>query len=461
MASMDYVFRITDQTSGTVTLTSSPYAYLTGGVITADREARTVGETMEFRVQDGAGTANLDELHTLNRLLKQAEDAQGNRALNKVYLTWQTGASADVWRSEIIKGRAEPRSDALTYGYWSNDTMFAPVYLERKNYWEGAEVQLALTNPNGTATTDALAVLNSNDAGGTAPALRVNYVDIAGTAVLGDLPGATRLEMTNSGGTVQTYRPAVIWIGQNYTNPATYTYLYEGEAGTVTGGTATSAATMSGGYYATSGAFTGANVVMYRWSIPSAVSVAAAGRPFHAVMKMTSSTYNASKYYRLRILSDIGSGVTEWTGPAVYIGPSTGYLILDLGLLYLPPNLSTAGIADYKLELVGSQVGTDTSGLGIDYLMLLPADGWRVLQPSLLSNTFRLVDDGINENVYIDNGSGTGKFGGSAGEGKQIMLQPGKDQRLYFLMQSAVTGNAPIDMKLGVKLHYRPRRLTL
>jgi hypothetical protein len=73
----------------------------------------------------------------------------------------------------------------------------------------------------------------------------------------------------------------------------------------------------------------------------------------------------------------------------------------------------------------------------------------------------RRIDDGVNEDAYIDNGAGDDKAGILIGYGNPIGLYPGKKQRLYFLMHSSTGDTAEILRIISVKLYYHPRRKTL
>jgi hypothetical protein len=110
MSTFDYVLAVTDSSS-TVTLTSSPFQVRAYHPLTAPRDEPTLAETLEVRLTDGSVPANLDELRTLQNLLRQAGDAQDNRTLNKVYLNWKrtlqpqpTGprsSGAGEWQAEV------------------------------------------------------------------------------------------------------------------------------------------------------------------------------------------------------------------------------------------------------------------------------------------------------------------------------------------------------------------------
>ena len=131
----------------------------------------------------------------------------------------------------------------------------------------------------------------------------------------------------------------------------------------------------------------------------------------------------------------------------------------------LPPKLAGySGLAAHKLNLEAAFDDlVATKPLAIDFIQLVPADGWRVLEAiaHVWPTNYRLADDGINGDIWLDNGAGAERTGAWVGTGKAIELQPGKDQRLYFLTHADVSDTAPINMKLSVKLFYRPRRRTL
>jgi hypothetical protein len=450
MSTFDYVLAIKDS-AGTVTLTSAPFSVRTYQPVTAPVDQPTVAETFDVRLRDGSVTANLEELRTLQRLLRQAGEAQDNRTLNKVYLTWKESAAATEYRSELVQARAEWQAEALQYAQWMGDTQFANVYIERRNWWEGPETQLALTNPNGTATTSALTVGNDSTD---------NYVDISGAAVAGDLPGATRLEATNTSGDSAGTGLYHLWIGHNYTNPSTYTPLIEGEASTHAGGTATADADASGGNYENIVfSSTGSESKIASWALSSNLLTAAAGR-FYKVLVRFFQDPRLSVRYRFKL---VWNNATVWNGPLVSMDLLYATSIRDMGTMRLPPWLpGLTGLSELTLDLYAIGAGT----VKIDYLFLTPVDGWRKLECigyNLPANS-RAIDDGIDDRLYADTGSGSDKIGLFVGYGQPIHLEPGKNQRLYFL-QADNAGFAGADSSiartLGVKLYYRPRRLSL
>lgn len=460
MSTFDYILAVTDQTSGTVTLTTNPFQVKEWQVRTGADEDATVTEAVEIRLTDGAVAANLEESRTLQKLLQQAKDAQRNRAIDKVYVTWQQASGGTIYRSEIMDGRLEWEAEALQYPQWYGDTQFARVHWERGNWWEGPEAQLGLSNPHGTVTTAAGTVYNHNN-GGTC-----NYLDIAGTAVLGDIPGATRLEMTNSYysavsglyGTV-VYGLDHVWIGQNVFTPSSFDHIIEGEAADY-GGTVVALANGSGGSAIQTGAVQATETLIFSWALPTAVADAANGRLHRLTFK--SDSMESANIFRFRLKLVFGTaaaGVALWQSDLV--SPDSSFVLSTRNLFTLklppwPPGLS--GATGLYLQLWGLATIAEPGLLNIDFIQLTPADGYRELKTASydVPYEYRIIDDGIGEYLYVDDGAGADKAGIMTGYGAPIRVWPARDQRLYFLMNPE-----EIDRTLSVKVFYRPRRRSL
>jgi hypothetical protein len=455
MATFDYSLKISDGTT-TVTLTSTPFDIREYQPRVGTEEERTVSETCEVRVTDGTVANNLDEIRAVNKLLNQAKRAQKNRALAKVYLLWKSASAATEYRSEIKDGRAEWDAAALTLPYWRGDTQFVLIHWERVNYWEGPEAQLALTNPNGTGNTDGLTVYNCNDQDGASPNVRANYVDITGTAVLGDLPGVTRLELTN------TYNSEAelywVWIGQNVFTPSTFNHIIEGETASY-GGDVINHASYSDGS-AISRTFPGyVEQPLLKWDLTSALAEAALGRLHRITFRSTTmASWNVARY-RLKVTYN---AAVVWETALVQPDNTYAFQIRNLFTIKLPPWLT--GLTDLDgltLELHGMKTIESPGDLIVDFIQLTPTDGYRELGVATYNVVYteRIVDDGINDRLYKDDGAGDEKAGIVIDYGAPIHVWPGRNQRLYFLMHGQNT--AEIDRTLSVKLFYRPRRRSL
>jgi hypothetical protein len=94
----------------------------------------------------------------------------------------------------------------------------------------------------------------------------------------------------------------------------------------------------------------------------------------------------------------------------------------------------------------------------------MPLDSYRELRPRGygVADGITLIDDGIEDRIWAD-GYGSGydeRIGFYYGLGPRVMLVPGMQQRLYFLM-SNTSGGAEVDRSVDVIVKYRPRRLTV
>jgi hypothetical protein len=144
---------------------------------------------------DVATVALLDsEREEIIERLSNARMRQDNHARDKTYVNFKPDGGATTWRSEILDGKIINEPNIHKEG-WTIKKIEITIEWTRRNYWEGAEAQIPLTNTNGTDDTSGLNVFNCNDGTGTSPNDQVNYIDIKAVDVGGEIPGATRLEM--------------------------------------------------------------------------------------------------------------------------------------------------------------------------------------------------------------------------------------------------------------------------
>lgn len=459
MADYDFVLKITDDASGTVTLSSSPFAITKRGYIprVARKEEPSLEESMVVRIDDGAVADNLDEFRELQRLLIQAGDAQKNRSLDKVYVVFKESASADEYRSELTGGFVEWQDTALDYEYWTNDVQIAEIEWQRANWWEGPEVQVPLTNENGTAVLTNLDVLNCNDGSEAGDGtLRYNYVSIPGTAITGELPAPTRLELVN---TYDTQRLAQVWIGHNYTDPDNMEWMLDGFD--ATGGTVVTSGAYNKGAGREIGVLPNSEVEIFTWTISGAHLDAYGGRTYKVFIRPEGS-FSEDIRYRLELKYE---ALTIWDSDLISFENAIGASrIREICNITLPPWLG--GLTNQsELTLVMSAYHEDTvqREVNCDFLMLVPLDSYTQVDQSTfgMEENDRLIIDGILDKVYADDGAGSALVGNFAQYGRHIMLKPTVDQRLYFQMHSQLANLASNERSIGVKLFTRPRRLSL
>jgi len=363
-----------------------------------------------------------------------------------VYLVCQA-AGGTAWRSRVRGGRLEPKSVGLR----GKGGLCGKLLIERDNWWEGPETQAPLSNANGQNVTGELAVFNCADGAGDPPLCRQNWVEIAQDMVGGDLPAAARLEITNLG----TDRLYDLWIGQNWTDPANCGQVYEAEQAAGESGLPDSAC--SGGMLVVKELPGGVETELLRWALDGETLSAGGGQRVHALVRFASAGWEVNTRFRLTMqwhMTDL------WRSDLVQPRADRALQIRDLFQLRMPPGTGLAGL---DLVLSGLQSSGEARELRFDFLALVPADGWRYLTCCGygLEPGERVVDDGLAERLYGDDGAGEGQAEVLMGFGGRIQLRARRKQRLYFFSHTVFANQAPVGHHLGVKIFFRPRRRAL
>ncbi len=443
----------TDLNDGTSTILKSKGGY-------TPRVGDLDDGTVKERATIGIAVDTVAELDSIREgiilRLYNAKERQTNHARDKTYVHWQADGAAAVWRSEIIDGKILNMPDIFAVG-WVVKHIEITIEWTRRNYWEGPEAQVPLTNTNGTDDTSGLNIYGVNDGSGSPPNDRVNYCDIKAADVDGELPGATRLEITNA---FAGNRLDMIWIGQNIIDPANHVWAYEGED--AAGGTPTVDAGSSGGdYNLVSVSSSPSFGDLLTWTIPAADVSAAKGGMMKAIIRFSSSTTNPKKIW-WRFHMEV-AGYTLWVSGRSKPDSNFAILLRDIAIFNFPPWLrGQTGQAEIDLVLEGQQETGGAVTARVDTLYLIPAEGWRYIDArDRVEQTERIIDDGVDGYLYIDDGAGADKRSACVGYGNPIHLEPGKLQRLYFLLHSEIADISEVARNITVKLYYRPRRYTV
>lgn len=381
-----------------------------------------VMDTFVIMVQDDTTDIQSDA-STINRILELAETYEDEGIGSRIYL--EGALDGSNWRrSPVVGGRVVSYDlDSAIRSGFSQIT----VQVERKDFFDGAETTLALTNTNGSGVTTGLRIYNTND-GATVDTSyhRCNYVQVSGSAVAGDLPCPVKLDLGFEGAVNRLY------IGCGWANTQTLDPLIEAED--TYGGTADSGC--SGGYYQ--------------------------ARASNWVPIMTSGTGQPNWYLpilRARI-TGAAAKLKYWVNSGkprtIYLtqetDSATDWQLFPLSILRAPAEGPNMGITFYW-EYGVSQ---DT-----DFVHLLPANFWRIAER---------VSDDPSANQYQENGY-TERAGfistierPTVTYGPGIYLMPGKDQRIWALYQDvreSVTNSSDLDKHCTVTLTYRPRYRSL
>lgn len=414
-------------------------------------------ETVEI-VLDGSRSAMLGDIRLIETWLADAERNQAERLVqDRIYLEWDVDDSGNWHRSEILAGSRVERGGA--FRWLSAGASLFGLVITRRNFWEGSETQIPLSNGNGTNNTSGLNVYNCNDGAGSAPNKRNNYADIGAAAVSGVLPAPLRLEMTNQ------YNNSTpidkIWIANNvYSDPANFAHMIEAESAAA-GGSNSSASGTSGGQIRTFTWTGDAQVLIGRWVLSTAFLNRARGRWFKVLSRIY-NTFGGGQRLQAKITFPSGTPTTV-VGLSQEVPIDLYASITEIGTLQLPPWLVAASgdLAPVDLTLYARKPGGGS--IQLDFLQVTPLDYLRQLIPRGYGASYqvRLVDDGIEGSLWTDGWTPAGKTGHYIALGSPIMVHPGKAQRLVFLQTGMFFNEADIDRVLNVKVFYRPRRWTL
>ena len=421
-----------------------------GGEI-LDAHIANVTESGRFEIL-GTTVADLQSnIRTVELLFLQARERQRRKGgADRVYVTLQMNGEGGAWRSEILFGSLSLASNV--FEEWGNLKAEVILTWTRRFYWEGAEAYAQLWNTSGGGVSGTVVEIYNQNAGSN-----LNFAHVVGNSISGSLPAACRIELTNASSTTVGYNR--IYIGQGiWIDSEDFDHMLQGEDNEVAGGTDTSNATSSGGYYHAltwTGATTYASAVRYQFTISGAQLGYANGSFFRLLARMN-ATPNTTTYVRVEVAY----------GPIVfYQGQEMklrGSGLEDFGVIQLPPSLSelpSYALADLEINIYARD--TVSGSLSIDYIQLTPLDGWREL--NIVGTSFPdgsiIYDDGILGISYTDDAT-AGTFGNIITKGQPIHLWPNRDQRLYILFDED-NGGAPIARQNDLQVIYRPRRLTL
>jgi len=334
---------------------------------------------------------------------------------------------------------------------WRQNKAVLTIVIEHKPYWDSSvEIQVPLSNRNGEDDLSGLTVYNHTDG----DAGHDNFVKIKAADVQGDLPGLTRLELVNNYSNINS-RLSSVWVGQNWTDPDNFSHIIEGESSST--GTEGSAVDCSNGKYRYYACPSGYETDMFTWDLSAAYLDACQGSFFKILARFNGYIPLTIKYrIKLKFLL-----TTVWQSSQVTLDTNVAMLIRDLFTFRLPPwLLGQQNLMELQMVLTGQQNTGSPQTVGIDFLQITPLDGWRMMKTTgygVIQND-RLVDDGVNEVCYVDDGAGAYKGAYLVVYGKPIELYPNKNQRLYFLQHSCYANAAEVNRTLSVKLFYRPRR---
>ena len=385
-------------------------------------DEETVADTFVLMVKDTA--ANIQKAASdINRILEQGKIYDEQQIGEQIFLEGTLDGSN--WRRSPVVG-------GMVTGYDLDSTIrsgYAAIYFQviRKDYFDGAETNVPLTNQNGSNVTGGLRIYNCND-GATVDTTykRNNYVEIAAASVLGDLPAPVKLSISSTSAFNR------LFIGLGWANSQAANRLYEAE---VAAGSGTAWSGASGGQYVIGST--------------SEYFLDASGGPsifYLPIIRARLNSVNAKLSYWINNGQHKESYLTQSTDLA------SDFQLFPLEFLRAPTEYGTGAMLHWQW----------TASHDTDYIQLLPANYWRIaIQTMTDPATGEFIANGYTErDAYFYGGTDQPTLIYGTG----IFLQPNKLQRIWILRQNLAdteTNASNINARSTITVTYRPRYRSL
>lgn len=413
----------------------------------AETPDKHVMDTIKCRFIGTAANARalINSIHLALKTAREQKDSDTDETS-----TWLYFEMTDIdseWRSRIYDGVMQ-LTDKLDHN-WRRGKLDFTLTIERQGFWEwaGEAYAVPLTNDNGTDVTTGLTIYDCNDGAGTSPTKRQLWATIDGDDVDGDLPGPAIFTIDPD----QAINALI--IGQYVDERALGTYpLAHIEAESLTcakASTQTNGAASNGEY---------AQIDLDAASIPmtGVYTLANFRGSYIRVFGHFFSAPPANTWMEVIFMSeDVVIGQT----PKVKLSTD---LIQTLGIVRLPNIYLTTPLTAADLQINITCPGT-SGHLDFDAMYLIGVDHYTELVSSKTAIEGIIMEEWGNQRLsylIVERGEATMKmtyFDAESGEG--IYLEPGLDQKLFFLFMG--NGDAEITWKISAKCSYRPRRLAL
>jgi hypothetical protein len=441
--------------------------YITDGTTTLQLNDGTAAWTESWGMSNpGAGEAWAVDVHeiellggnvtvlanqvTLHRLLQQArmwQDPKTRRFGQRVFYHVSLDGST-TYRCELAGGEFVPTPERVK-GEWAIGRRRGTLTLMRRNWIEGPESQISLTNLNGTDNTAGLRVYPGRcDLTGIMGSYKVNWFDILKAKISGDLPAGIKIKFDYINNVEQPLVFSAFKSVGAIPNTTTYDGLHWED--TLTGGTLVSAAGYSGGNYY----YNNTNPVEMTTAKDVGLfgSIAQSGnffyRIFAAMSWSTGGTYKFTPHLRMKYSS--------WYGQPVLVTAGMGPWIYDLGLIKAPRFVSTVeNNVWFSIEMSNPANVT----LNVDFVAAVPCNQTRVIRFDGSSATTKdITDDQLDEERAYLVDTATNQVGSEFESAGEITLTPGYNHRIYV---TTVQNYDYYTMYSLFKLYYRPRYLAI
>jgi hypothetical protein len=334
-------------------------------------------------------------------------------------------------------------------GYDTHQTGSLRVVMRftRPNHFDADQVELPLSNRNGSGVTGGLGIRNHTDNhAGHDSSVLIDPADFESV-----LPAPIRLELENTFG-AGILKDVLVGVYHHPANDEEDIFFLH--ATDLLGGTQYYSTSAINDYYRTlswsSTGWTGLGI----WTLASMDVQLFAGKAYRPILYF----FNAHAYDDLYLKIQLQKGDNIlWAGDAVFADPSHRYLLFPP--LRIPPHQILGEELPHHVDLViyGQHEASGTYTIDIDQLFLLPLDASAsFLGFNDMYQDDILIDDSFRRlhNVhYTSNGAETVAH---LRQGGPLLITPGEYNRIFFFM---VNGNdiADIFRSATVRAYYRKR----
>jgi hypothetical protein len=443
-------------------------SYLHGSnLISSSFENRTI--EISFKVRGTSMDNLINNITLIERTLERARRNAIYRINSRVELQFKIDGATNASYFEIIDGDLKWPEDLLSVEnilqqegsyYVIYDFVLTlvcyPLAFSASPY-SGSMTALPLTNGNGTNVTSGLVVQNHDDSGTG----HDNWVSISGSSILGGYPSLLRLELQTRAEIDYATNKVHIGVEQNPT--ANLKTMFDNSDATYVKDSPTpvSDGSCSGGTYTRvvySPTSTGTLLFSFSTTAVQSAAMKGAYRVFGRTLPSSGGGWDAASNYKIAFwLTDDGLSTfdTGWIRPQPNDSPS-GIEVLDFGVVFINQDSYITNQDGFEFKLYANS-DVNSKYLNLDYIYFLPVNGgYRVLEArSTGAKSVTFIDDGWIDVVYAKIGSYNLPY--AYGLMPRLTLLPGKDQKLFFLMQSANYGSADIDRYVTAKVYYVPQ----
>jgi len=382
-------------------------------------------------------------LQTIERLLACARTGTRARGGQSAGLHLMATASDSEWEARLLDGRVELLGAGTPER--GRGSQAVRLLLVRGDCWQGSLTALPLSNPAGSNVTDGLPLFNHADS----DEMHANYADSGGG--LGSLPAPAQVELIHDVNAAEALTD--IWLGAGLSTLPGGVLEAEAAASSLTTQTIADAACSSGSYRRVS--WTGAaEVDVLHWELTQDWLGQAGGRCFRPLLRFATLVTFSDLSLSVQVRS---AGCVLYQSPAQTLQP--GLRLQELPPLLLPPWVPLNDPpAVLTLALIGRRSSGGNSVLDLDFVGLLPLQGWRrYVSLSGLPYGARLVDDPLTGRCVTLHPQ-NGELAGYAAQGLGLEVQPGQAQRFSALFATGSAAGMDIAAQVRLKVSYRPRK---